>query len=215
VPVRDNVEAGQLIRAQDWNDLAKVVKDLQAAQQTLATLASRLQTDKLDAAGGRVTGTLTADVLSAPSVRSPGLGVDVTKPTGSQWTFSTRSSDWAPVITRGIKAQQPTAVLAIAHGFGKATNGIHPLDVAITLDGAVQMPSNQPNGSVWGMGNNTPSTDSPRHTGQIVALALCQLPGRTAEYSFSVCMRARGGVDEVVLEGPTLWLVRLGDYTAA
>jgi hypothetical protein len=212
--LKDDKKPGDVIRSQEWNELVRLANELKATQQSLNELAARLQNEKLDTSGGTVSGTLNANVLSTPSLRSPGLGAEVVRPANDTWLHTTDNTTWKPAVSKSFRLAQPTTFLVIGHGAGKADDGNNPLDVAIRLNGSIQMFTGRPDGTLWGMGHSGPSTDSLRHVGQIVTLALCPLDRRpNNDHTLELCFRARGEGKVVTLYGPSLWLIRLGDYT--
>jgi hypothetical protein len=207
--------AGELIRAEDWNELVAVVQDLQAKNTALQAQTDQLKAGKLGLAeGGRVTGLLEANVVRADAVRSAGLGAEFARPAGNAYEHSTNQSSWQTLVTKQVGVSRATTFLLIGHGAGKAEDGTHPLDVGIFKDSQWQGTEGVAGASdvAWGLGYSGPSTDSLRHTGQIVALAVCRVePGSPV---FQLKYRARTGQKLVTVYGPSLWIIRLGDPTA-
>lgn len=207
--------AGDLIRAEDWNELVAVVKDLQAENTALQARADQLQAGKLGLAeGGRVTGLLEANVFRADAVRSSSFGAELVRPVGNAWEHSTNQSSWQTLVTKQVGVARTTTFLLIGHGAGKAEDGTHPLEVGIFKDSQWQGTEGVSGASdvAWGMGYSGPSLDSLRHTAQIVAMAVCRVePGSPV---FQLRYRARTGQKLVTVYGPSLWIIRLGDPTA-
>jgi hypothetical protein len=204
--------AGDLIRAEDWNELVGVVQDLQAKNTALQAQTDQLKAGKLGLAeGGKVTGLLEANVVRADAVRSASFGAEFARPAGNTYEHSTNQSSWQTLVTKQVGVSRTTMFLLIGHGAGKAEDGTRPLDVGIFKDSQWQGADNVAGASdvAWGMGYSGPSTDSLRHTSQIVALAVCRVePGSPV---FQLKYRARTGQKLVTVYGPSLWLIRLGD----
>lgn len=205
--------AGDLIRAEDWNELVGVVQDLQAKNTALQTKTDQLTAGKLGLAeGGKVTGPLETNLFRADALRSPGLGAEFARPAANVYEHSTNQSSWQTLVSKQVGVARPTTFLLIGHGAGKAEDGTHPLDVGIFKDSQWQGTDGLGASDLaWGMGYSGPSLDSLRHTGQIVALALCRV--ESGSPLFQLKYRARTGQKLVTVYGPTLWLIRLGDHT--
>ncbi|TDV48772.1 hypothetical protein [Actinophytocola oryzae] len=205
---------GELIRALDWNELLTAVRELQTSNTQLRAEVDQLRATKLGLAdGGTVTGPLGANVLTAAALRSPTLGAELVKPTGNKWEHSTDRATWTTLVTKEVVVSRTTMFLLIGHGSGKAEDGTHPLEVGIFKGSQWQGTDGVSGASdvAWGMGHSQPSTDSLRHTSQIVAMALCTVgPGGA---TFNLNYRARGGQKSVTIYGPSLWVIRLGDPT--
>ena len=188
-------KSGDAIIADDWNKLAA---------ETIRLDAEKLDTVK----GGAVAGLLTAAAgLTAPALRSDSLGINLLTPADTKWDFQTTSSAGFAVITGYLDFAVPTSVLILGHGHGNTSVddvAKRALSIEIRVDGSKTNPIREGN---WGVGYLNPpiNTWTP-----MIAVGSANLPKGTHKFELALVAVTNGTT--VKLNGPSLWVARLGTW---
>jgi hypothetical protein len=186
---------GDPILSSDWNAVAN---------ETI-----RLDSAKLDQAGGTVSGLLTATGgLNASALVSNSLGLSVFTPGDGAWGHEASSE--TTVITAVLKYPVKTSVLIVGHGHAHSTSdqqNAQAVVLQLYLDG---VPTNKDKDKNWGVGYLSVPFKA---WGPIVTIGSANLEptqdGHRVELKFRP---ADPGSYTVGLNGPTMWVVRLGSF---
>jgi hypothetical protein len=190
-------KSGDPITSNDWNAVA---------DETI-----RLDSAKLDLAnGGTVSGLLTAAAgLSATSLASGTLGVTLFKPADEKWAHQTSQPSGTVVISATLDFPVRTSVLVLGHGHGSSLSdapAARAVVLELRLDGAAL---NVSRGGQWGVGYLSPPLNSWMPMITIGSAQLDPVPGG---HRLELALRPTDGSYTVNLNGPTLWVARLGTF---
>lgn len=192
-------KSGDPITSSDWNAVA---------DETI-----RLDSAKLDVAhGGTVAGLLSAaGGLTATSLAGGNLGVSLFKPAGGKWAHQTNQPSGLVVISAILDFPVRTSVLLIGHGHGSSTSdqaGARALVLELRVDG------NSPNvdgsgGGEWGVAYLSPPINT---WAPMITIGSANLDPTPGGHRVDLALRPPDGAYTVNLNGPTLWVVRLGSF---
>ena len=190
-------KSGDPITSSDWNAVA---------DETI-----RLDGAKLDlAGGGTVAGLLTAAAgLSATSLSSATLGVSLVKPAADKWSHQTSLPNGLVVISTVLDFPVPTSVLLVGHGHGSSTSdqaGARALVLELRVDG--NSPNTTGDGE-WGVGYLSPPINT---WAPVITIGSAQLVPTPGGHRIDLAVRPTDGTYAVTVNGPTLWIVRLGTF---
>jgi len=190
-------KSGDPITSSDWNALADETIRLDAAKLDLAN-------------GGTVAGLLTAAAgLNAASLSSGTLGVSLFKPDGDKWSHQTGQPAGLTVITTVLDFPVPTSVLLVGHGHATSSAdqpGARALAIQLKVDG---QPTNRSGTSDWGIGYLSVPVNT---WAPMITVGLTQLTPAPGGHRIELILRPVDGPYTVTLNGPTLWVVRLGTF---
>jgi hypothetical protein len=190
-------KSGDPITSSDWNALAGETVRLDSAKLDLAN-------------GGTVAGLLTAaGGLNAASLSSGTLGVSLFKPAGDKWSHQTGQTKGLVVITAVLDVPVPTSVLLLGHGHVNSSAdqaGARAVALELRVDGNS---TNSTGSGQWGVGyvSQPVNTWTP-----VITLGSAQLTPTPGGHRVDLSVRPSDGAYNVTLNGPTLWVVRLGTF---
>jgi len=190
-------KSGDPITSSDWNALAN---------ETI-----RLDSAKLDVAqGGTVSGLLTAAAgLNASALGSGTLGVTMFTPDNQKWAHQTNQVGGLVVISAVLDFPVRTSVLLLGHGHGSSTSdqaGARALVLELRVDGASP---NAVGGGEWGVAYLSPPLNT---WAPMITIGSANLDPTPGGHRVELVLRPPDGAYTVNLNGPSLWVARLGTF---